>query len=99
MAAAEQQKEAQNKRRIGLGYTGLGDALVCWALRYDTDAARTLAADITSFMRDEAYLASVICPLSAAPSRCWMQTSTSPHRASPRGCRKPPEQDTPTRHP
>ncbi|MDP4030620.1 MAG: LAGLIDADG family homing endonuclease [Gallionella sp.] len=55
----EQQKEAQNKRRIGLGYTGLGDALVMLGLRYDTDAARTLAADLTRFMRDEAYLASV----------------------------------------
>ena len=55
----EQQKEAQNKRRIGLGYTGLGDALVMLGLRYDTDEARALAADITRFMRDEAYLASV----------------------------------------
>src|SRR5574340_491796 len=55
----EQQKEAQNKRRIGLGYTGLGDALVMLGVRYDTDEARALAADITRFMRDEAYLASV----------------------------------------
>jgi ribonucleoside-diphosphate reductase alpha chain len=55
----EQQKEAQNKRRVGLGFTGLGDALVMLGLRYDTDAARTFAADITRIMRDEAYLASV----------------------------------------
>ncbi len=55
----EQQQEAQNKRRIGLGYTGLGDALVMLGLRYDTDAARAFAADITRIMRDEAYLASV----------------------------------------
>ncbi len=54
----EQQLEAQNKRRIGLGYTGLGDALVMLGLRYDTDAARAFAADITRIMRDEAYLAS-----------------------------------------
>ena len=32
----EQQQEAQSKRRIGLGYTGLGDALVMLGLRYDT---------------------------------------------------------------
>ncbi|HEY0665730.1 MAG TPA: adenosylcobalamin-dependent ribonucleoside-diphosphate reductase [Gallionella sp.] len=54
----EQQQEAQNKRRIGLGYTGLGDALVMLGLRYDTDEARAFAADITRVMRDEAYLAS-----------------------------------------
>ncbi len=55
----EQQHEAQNKRRIGLGFTGLGDALVMLGLRYDTDKARDFAADITRIMRDEAYLASV----------------------------------------
>ncbi|HXU92467.1 MAG TPA: adenosylcobalamin-dependent ribonucleoside-diphosphate reductase [Gallionella sp.] len=55
----EQQQEAQNKRRIGLGFTGLGDALAMLGLRYDTDEARAFAADITRIMRDEAYLASV----------------------------------------
>ncbi|MDO9053232.1 MAG: LAGLIDADG family homing endonuclease [Gallionella sp.] len=55
----EQQLEAQNKRRIGLGYTGLGDALVMLGLRYDTDKARAFAADITRIMRDEAYAASI----------------------------------------
>jgi ribonucleoside-diphosphate reductase alpha chain len=55
----EQQQEAQNKRRVGLGFTGLGDALVMLGLRYDTDEARAFAADITRIMRDEAYLASV----------------------------------------
>jgi ribonucleoside-diphosphate reductase alpha chain len=55
----EQQLEAQNKRRVGLGYTGLGDTLAMLGLRYDTDAARAFARDITRVMRDEAYLASV----------------------------------------
>jgi ribonucleoside-diphosphate reductase alpha chain len=55
----EQQQEAHNKRRIGLGYTGLGDALVMLGKRYDTDEARDFAADITRIMRDESYLASV----------------------------------------
>ncbi len=55
----EQQQEAQNKRRIGLGYTGLGDTLVMLGLRYDTDEARAFARDITRIMRDESYLASV----------------------------------------
>jgi ribonucleoside-diphosphate reductase alpha chain len=55
----EQQQEAQDKRRIGLGFTGLGDALAMLGLRYDTDEARAFAADITRIMRDEAYLASI----------------------------------------
>ncbi|MGA8864926.1 MAG: LAGLIDADG family homing endonuclease [Gallionella sp.] len=55
----EQQLEAQNKRRVGLGFTGLGDTLVMLGLRYDTDEAREFASDITRIMRDEAYLASV----------------------------------------
>jgi ribonucleoside-diphosphate reductase alpha chain len=55
----EQQQEARNKRRIGLGYTGLGDTLVMLGKRYDTDAARAFAADITRIMRDEAYSASI----------------------------------------
>ncbi len=55
----EQQQEAHNKRRVGLGFTGLGDALVMLGKRYDTDEARNFSADITRIMRDEAYLASV----------------------------------------
>jgi ribonucleoside-diphosphate reductase alpha chain len=56
---AQQQDEARAKRRIGLGFTGLGDALVMLGLRYDTEAARTEAARIAAVMRDAAYDASV----------------------------------------
>ncbi len=56
----EQQKsEAMAKRRIGLGFTGLGDALIMLRLRYDSDAARAMAERISEAMRDNAYLASV----------------------------------------
>ncbi|MBL4806908.1 MAG: adenosylcobalamin-dependent ribonucleoside-diphosphate reductase [Rhodobacteraceae bacterium] len=55
----EQAAEAENKRRIGLGYTGLGDALIMLDLRYDTEKARKFAADITRHMRDVAYRASI----------------------------------------
>lgn len=55
----EQQAEAQAKRRIGLGFLGLGSALVMLGLRYDSDAARALAGRISEAMRDHAYLASV----------------------------------------
>ncbi|WP_374399221.1 adenosylcobalamin-dependent ribonucleoside-diphosphate reductase [Niveibacterium sp.] len=54
-----QHQEAMNKRRVGLGFTGLGDALIMLKLRYDTDAARAMATKISEFMRDRAYIASV----------------------------------------
>lgn len=53
-----QAREASNKRRVGLGFTGLGDALVMLNLRYDSEAARTMAARISEVMRDAAYAAS-----------------------------------------
>src|SRR5437870_11140213 len=35
----QQRKEAMAKRRVGLGFTGLGDALIMLRLRYDADEA------------------------------------------------------------
>jgi len=55
----QQQAEAAAKRRVGLGFTGLGDALIMLGQRYDTDAARQSAAKIAEYMRDRAYVASV----------------------------------------
>ncbi|GCL63878.1 adenosylcobalamin-dependent ribonucleoside-diphosphate reductase [Pseudaquabacterium pictum] len=54
----QQQAEARAKRRVGLGFTGLGDALVMLGLRYDTAPARAMAARISAVMRDAAYAAS-----------------------------------------
>jgi len=56
---AEQRNEAQSKRRVGLGFTGLGDALMMLRLRYDSIEARDMATKIAEYMRDQAYLASV----------------------------------------
>ncbi len=53
-----QAQEASNKRRVGLGFTGLGDALVMLNLRYDTPQARDMASRISEVMRDAAYAAS-----------------------------------------
>ncbi len=54
----QQEQEMRNKRRVGLGYTGLGDALVMLGLRYDTREARDMARRISEVMRDAAYEAS-----------------------------------------
>ncbi|WP_417070377.1 adenosylcobalamin-dependent ribonucleoside-diphosphate reductase [Niveibacterium terrae] len=53
-----QHNEARSKRRVGLGFTGLGDALIMLGQRYDTAEARAVAAKISEAMRDRAYLAS-----------------------------------------
>jgi len=54
----QQQQEAHNKRRIGLGFTGMGDALIMLGLHYDSDAARAMAQKISQELRDAAYTAS-----------------------------------------
>lgn len=54
----EQASEAAAKRRVGLGFTGLGDALVMLGVRYDSKAGRDLAAKIALDLRDQAYSAS-----------------------------------------
>ncbi len=56
---AEQREEAMSKRRIGLGFTGLGDALTMLRLAYDSAQARAAAGRIAAALRDQAYLASV----------------------------------------
>jgi ribonucleoside-diphosphate reductase alpha chain len=55
----QQQAEGRNKRRVGLGFLGLGSALVMLGLRYDSEAGRQMAAKIAAALRDAAYAASV----------------------------------------
>jgi ribonucleoside-diphosphate reductase alpha chain len=55
----QQQAEAQAKRRIGVGFTGLGDALIMLGLRYDAPEGREMARRIAERLRDAAYAASV----------------------------------------
>ena len=56
---AQQQAEAAAKRRIGVGFTGLGNTLTMLGLRYDSEDGRAMAALIACQMRDAAYTASV----------------------------------------
>ena len=55
----QQREEAAAKRRIGVGFTGLGNALAMLCLRYDSAEGRNQAAHIAERMRDAAYAASV----------------------------------------
>jgi ribonucleoside-diphosphate reductase alpha chain len=54
-----QAEQARRTRRIGLGITGLADALVLLGLNYDSEAARTLATRALQTIRDAAYHASI----------------------------------------
>ncbi|MBO6826109.1 MAG: adenosylcobalamin-dependent ribonucleoside-diphosphate reductase [Sneathiella sp.] len=54
----EQQHEAEAKRRIGLGITGLADALIMCGVRYGSDQAISLTRQWLSALRRAAYLAS-----------------------------------------
>lgn len=55
----QQKEQAEAKRRIGVGFTGLGNTLAMLCLRYDRNDGREMAAKIAECMRDTAYLASV----------------------------------------
>jgi ribonucleoside-diphosphate reductase alpha chain len=50
----EQDDESKLKRRVGLGVTGLGDALIMLRLAYDSEPARQMAG---RFMREVAHAA------------------------------------------
>ncbi|MFC0254599.1 adenosylcobalamin-dependent ribonucleoside-diphosphate reductase [Massilia consociata] len=55
----QQAAESQAKRRVGLGFLGLGSALVMLGLRYDSEEGRAMAARIAETLRDAAYATSV----------------------------------------
>lgn len=55
----QQRDEAMAKRRIGVGFTGMGNTLAMLCLRYDLPEGRAMAARIAECMRDAAYAASV----------------------------------------
>jgi ribonucleoside-diphosphate reductase alpha chain len=55
----EQRREAEQKRRIGLGITGLADALIMCGLRYGSAEAVAMTRRWMQALRDAAYNASV----------------------------------------
>ncbi|MFN6322209.1 MAG: adenosylcobalamin-dependent ribonucleoside-diphosphate reductase, partial [Burkholderiales bacterium] len=55
----QQRQEALRKRRIGLGFTGLGDALLMLGQSYGSERACQTAAQMAQTLRDAAYRASV----------------------------------------
>jgi ribonucleoside-diphosphate reductase alpha chain len=62
-----QRQEAQQKRRIGLGITGLADALVMCGLRYGSPEAVTATEAWLGVIEREAYLASTALAAEKGP--------------------------------
>ncbi|MDR2333302.1 MAG: adenosylcobalamin-dependent ribonucleoside-diphosphate reductase [Burkholderiaceae bacterium] len=55
----QQRAESAAKRRIGVGFTGMGNTLGMLKLRYDRKEGRDMAVKIAEHMRNAAYMASV----------------------------------------
>ena len=53
-----QQREAKRKRRIGVGVTGIADALIMLGIRYGTPQAANVVSDWMQTVQNAAYLAS-----------------------------------------
>ena len=68
---ARQRREALATRRIGLGITGLGDALARLGLRYDGEAAREVAAGALEAIKLAAYAASAELAREKGPFPAW----------------------------
>lgn len=55
----QQAQESRNKRRIGVGLTGLGNALIMMGLKYSSDAGRDFARKVMGVITTSAYRGSV----------------------------------------
>ncbi len=77
---AAQRQEALAKRRIGLGVTGLADALILCGVSYGSPEARTLAGRWMGLIERAAYLASADL---AAEKGAFPRYEAGPFLASP----------------
>ena len=94
-----QRKEALAKRRIGLGITGLADALIFCGVRYGSKEAAALAGSWMAAIQNAAYLASaeLAAEKGAFPLYDAERFLESPNVAAPRCARA--RSDPPPRHP
>jgi ribonucleotide reductase alpha subunit len=58
MATRSAKSRSDVKRRVGLGFLGIGSTLVMLGIRYDSDEGREFARQVSEVLRDTAYLAS-----------------------------------------
>lgn len=84
----EQNLEAVNKRRIGLGYLGLADAMAKLGIRYNSAAAIAFTKEVTTVLRDTAYaksaeLAEELGPFPLFDADKYLQEGTFASRLAP----------------
>jgi ribonucleoside-diphosphate reductase alpha chain len=83
-----QRQEAKAKRRVGLGVTGLADALILLGLRYDSPEAVARAEQLLSSIKIAAYRASAEL---AAEKGSFMRYDANKFLAAPNVQQLPPE--------
>ena len=70
-AVEEQRVEAQTKRRLGLGVTGVADALIMLGIRYGSEASEALVNDWMQALTNAAYLASAELAATRGAFECY----------------------------
>ena len=89
----QQRDEAMAKRRIGVGFTGMGNTLAMLQLRYNAPEGRAMAARIAERMRDAAYEGIGGAGPEKARSQVQTQMATWPRHLcqplAPALCKKP----------
>ncbi len=67
----QQREEALSKRRLGLGITGLADALAFMRVRYGSPRAADRTRDLLSMVQTAAYRASAVLAAETEPYPLW----------------------------
>ena len=67
----QQREEALSKRRLGLGITGLADALAFMGIRYGSELAVERTRDLVSMLQTAAYRASAVLAGETEPYPLW----------------------------
>ncbi|MCY4319611.1 MAG: adenosylcobalamin-dependent ribonucleoside-diphosphate reductase [Alphaproteobacteria bacterium] len=67
----QQREEALSKRRLGLGITGLADALAFLGIRYGSELAVEQTRDLVSMVQTAAYRTSAVLAAETKPYPLW----------------------------
>lgn len=78
----QQREESLNKRRIGIGVTGVADALLMLGIGYHTDQARSLVAELMKTIQDASLDESAKMAGELAPYPLWRPSHGMPRRNS-----------------
>jgi len=71
MPLPEQYTEIQNKRRIGIGVTGLGSALMILKVEYGSEESKLLVKKYFEFVTNQIYQASALLAKEKGPFPLW----------------------------